>query len=202
MTANPKNVQPSDKSDEALVRLFNAGQKSAFDHLVRRHQDKIFNLCVYYLGDGQEANEISQEIFIKSYRSLGNFQFKAAFSTWLHRIAVNTCKNRLKSLEFRFKKRMRRLNLGPQKQSDPASLQIADKAGSPLRQLEQKERALQVRQAINALPDDKKTMIILRDIQELSYAEIVAITGLKTGTVKSRLARARLMLKDRLKHLL
>lgn len=202
MTANPKNLKPSDKSDEALVRMFHAGQKSAFDYLVRRHQDKIFNLCAYYLGDVQEANEISQEIFIKAFRSLDKFQFKAAFSTWLHRIAVNTCKNRLKSLEFRFKKRMRRLNLGPQEQSDPAPLQIADNAGSPLRQLEQKERALEVRRAIDALPDDKKTMIILRDIQELSYDEIAAVTSLKTGTVKSRLARARLMLKDRLKHVL
>ncbi len=206
MTVNLKQPEKPHGNDAALVRAFNAGQKDAFDLLVLRHKDRIFNLCIMYLGDYQEANDISQEIFIKVFRSLGGFKFKSAFSTWLYRIAVNTCKNRIKSLEFRFKKRMRRLyHPGISQSNNPSTgiaTEIADESGSPLDRLEKKERAIRVRQAINALPDEKKTMIILRDIEDFSYAEICAITGLKPGTVKSRLARARLTLKEKLKGVL
>jgi len=206
MTANLKQPKKPDGNDSALVRAFNAGQKDAFDLLVLRHKDRIFNLCLWYLGDYQEANDIAQEIFIKVFRSLGMFKFKSAFSTWLYRIAVNTCKNRLKSMEFRFKKRMRRLNHPGISQSNNPSAEIAseiaDESGSPLDRLEKKERAIRVRKTINALPDKKKTMIILRDIEGFSYAEICMITGLKPGTVKSRLARARLTLKEKLKGVL
>ncbi len=202
MTANIKQPKKPDANDAALVRAFNAGQKDAFDLLVLRHKDRIFNLCLWYLGDYQEANDIAQEIFIKVFRSLGGFKFKAAFSTWLYRIAVNTCKNRIKSLEFRFKKRMRRLNHPKNSQLNNPSAEITDESESPLTRLEKKERAILVRKAINALPDEKKTMIILRDIEDFSYAEITVITGLKPGTVKSRLARARLMLKEKLKGVL
>jgi len=206
MTANYKQHEKLSGNDAALVRAFNAGQKEVFDLLVRRHKDRIFNLCVWYLGDFQEADDIAQEIFIKVFRSLGGFRFKSAFSTWLYRIAVNTCKNRIKSLQYRFKKRMGRLNHPGINQSNHSSAEIAteiaDESGSPLVQLEKKERALMVRKAINALPDEKKTMIILRDIEDFSYTEITEITGLKSGTVKSRLARARMMLKEKLEGVL
>ncbi len=128
MNANLKQSKKPEANDAALVHAFNAGQKDAFDLLVLRYKDRIFNLCIMYLGDYQEANDIAQEIFIKVFRSLGGFKFKAAFSTWLYRIAVNTCKNRIKSLEFRFKKRMRRLNHPKNSQANNSPAEIADES--------------------------------------------------------------------------
>ena len=84
--------------DEALARAFQSGEKKAFDKLVLRYRDRIFNMCYRFLGDYQEAEDTAQEVFIKAYRSLKLFRFKSSFYTWLYRITVNTCKNKLKSL--------------------------------------------------------------------------------------------------------
>ncbi|MGD2268860.1 MAG: sigma-70 family RNA polymerase sigma factor [Desulfobacterales bacterium] len=172
-----------------MIRLFKDGDTSAFDDLVRKHQDRIFNLCYWFLGDYQEANDCAQDTFIKIYLNLPTFRFKSTFSTWAHRIAVNTCKNRLKSFQYRFSKKMLRLdNTGSLSGSRG---QIADETRSPEVAHQKKERRRLIHSAINALPLEKKTVILLRDIQGLSYEEIVQITGLKPGTLKSKIARAR-----------
>ena len=93
------------QEDAALVKAFQAGNKASFDELVLRHKDRLFNLCFRFLGDYQEANDSAQEVFVKIYRSLKGFRLESAFSTWLYRIAVNTCKNKLKSSEYRHKKK-------------------------------------------------------------------------------------------------
>jgi RNA polymerase sigma-70 factor (ECF subfamily) len=182
--------------DNDLIGAFQAGDKSAFDDLVRKHQDRIFNLCYWLLGDYQEANDCAQDTFIKIFRNLVKFRFESTFLTWAHRIAVNTCKNRLKSFHYRFSRKLaRRDNSG----RSPGSVDaIADETGSPEMALEKKERRYLIRRAINALPAEKKTVVVLRDIQGLSYEEIVKITGLKPGTLKSKLARARQDLKSKL----
>jgi RNA polymerase sigma-70 factor (ECF subfamily) len=181
--------ESSHNEDAALIRLFKDGDTSAFDDLVRKHQDRIFNLCYWFLGDYQEANDCAQDTFIKIYLNLPTFRFKSTFSTWAHRIAVNTCKNRLKSFQYRFSKKMLRLdNTGSLSGSGG---QIADETRSPEVAHQKKERRRLIHSAINALPLEKKTVILLRDIQGLSYEEIVQITGLKPGTLKSKIARAR-----------
>lgn len=182
--------------DNDLIGAFQAGNKSAFDDLVRKHQDRIFNLCYWLLGDYQEANDCAQDTFIKIFRNLVKFRFESTFLTWAHRIAVNTCKNRLKSFHYRFRRKLiRRDNSG----RSPGSVDaIADETGSPEMALEKKERRYLIRRAINALPAEKKTVVVLRDIQGLSYEEIVKITGLKPGTLKSKLARARQDLRSKL----
>ena len=86
------------KEDAALIRAFQAGNRSAFDQLVVKYKDRLFNLCFWVLGDYHDANDSAQETFIKVFRSLKGFRFESAFSTWLYRIAINTCKNKLKSL--------------------------------------------------------------------------------------------------------
>ena len=189
----------SPKEDAAMVGAFQAGDKTAFDKLVLKHKDRLFNLCYWFLGDYQEANDAAQEAFIKVYRSLKNFRFESAFSTWLYRIGVNTCRNRLKSSEYRQTRRMVRLDNPGASEDSNAFIEIGDESRSPLIELEKKERLMLIKKAIDALPTEQKTVVTLRDIEGLSYDEIAHITGFNLGTVKSRLARARLDLRERLR---
>jgi len=183
--------------DAALVRSFQAGNKAAFDTLVLKHKDRIFNLCFRFLGDYQEANDSAQEVFVKAYRSLKAFRFESAFGTWLYRIAVNTCKNKVKSLDYRYAKKMVHLD-NPGAAQAAHSPQIRDETPSPLAELERKERMELIQRAIESLPPEQKMVVILRDIQGLPYDDIADITGYGLGTVKSRLSRARLELRRKL----
>lgn len=198
MNKKPVHHSRTYREDAHLVREFQSGDKRAFDELVLRHKDRIFNLCYWYFQDYPEANEQAQEIFIKAYKGIKKFRFEAAFSTWLHRIAVNTCKNRIKSLEYRFRKKTDSLDNPGTADNLGSSEEIPDEIGSPEAALEKKQTTLLVQTAIKALPADKKTMILLRDVEGLTYEEIADITGLNQGTVKSKLARAREDLKKRL----
>jgi len=185
--------------DAELVKAFQAGDMESFDELVLRHKDSLFNLCFRFFGDQQEANDSAQDVFIKVYGSLKKFRLESSFSTWLYRIAVNTCKNRLKSLDYRIKKRMKRLDQQGNTHSDNPSPDMIDESSSPMIELEKRERSYLVRQAIDSLPGSRKMMVILRDIEGLPYEEIAEITGYNLGTVKSRLARARSDLRNRLR---
>ena len=187
------------KEDAALIRAFQAGNRSAFDQLVVKHKDKLFNLCFWVLGDYHEANDSAQETFIKVFRSLKGFRFESAFSTWLYRIAINTCKNKLKSLEYRKRKKMVRLENSSASGETNPSLEIKDETQSPLSRLESKEKLMLIGEAMNSLPSEQKTVMTLRDIEGLSYEEIAQVTGFNLGTVKSRLSRARLDLRKKLR---
>jgi len=197
-----KEIRPSIRSslnDSALIKAFQAGESGVFDKLVLRHKDKVFNLCYRFLGDHQEANDSAQEIFIKVYQSLKKFRYKSSFSTWLYRITINTCKNRIKSMEYRFKKRMKRLDIQEMPTHGNPSNEWVDESQSPMAALEKKERSRIIQEAINSLPETKRTMILLRDIEGLTYDEIAEVAGLNLGTVKSKLARARADLRDKLR---
>jgi RNA polymerase sigma-70 factor (ECF subfamily) len=188
MTENKKH---SAEKDILLIQDFMEGDSRAFDQLVLRHKDRVFNLCYGYFNDYQEANDIAQEIFIKVFKSIKKFRQESSFSTWLYRIAVNTCKNRVKSLEYRFKKWRKSIDNPLAQKEDSATMEIQNGSMSPSERLEQKERSSIVRGAINSLADGKKTIILLRDIEGFSYEEIANITGLNIGTVRSKLSRAR-----------
>lgn len=192
---------PADK-DSLLARDFQAGNSAAFDKLVVRHKDNIFNLCYWYLGDYEEANDTAQEAFIRIFRSLNRFRFKSAVSTWFYRITVNTCISRLKSLQYRKRKRMVSLDSSGTAEPHDHSVQLGDESQSPAKELEKKERLTLIKKAIDSLPPDQKMVVTLRDIQGLSYDEISSATGLKLGTVKSRLARARFDLREQLREVL
>ncbi len=190
MNKGPIPLRDTD-ADNELVRTAAGGDRQAFDDLVRRHQDRVFNLCLWFLGDYDEADDMAQEVFIKAFRSLKAFRFEAKFSTWLYRITVNTCKNRATSLEYRLKKWTDRLDAGDVNPGDAAAEDQRIQAASPQDQLEQKENIQQIRKAINGLSGDKKTVVVLRDMEGMAYDEIARITGMTMGTVKSKLARAR-----------
>jgi RNA polymerase sigma-70 factor (ECF subfamily) len=189
-----------DQPEAAWIRAFLANDRSAFDKLVVRHQDRVFNLCYRLLGDREEASDCAQEVFVKVYRSLKGFRGAASFSTWLGAIAVNTCKNRLKSKEHRFWRKVVRIDPPPKNDERTATLQLADPAPSPLAQLTQKEQDRLLQEAINGLPPEARAVIVLRDVEGLSYEEITQITGYNPGTVKSKLARARRQLRECVEH--
>jgi RNA polymerase sigma-70 factor (ECF subfamily) len=154
------------EEDAVLVKAFQGGDKIAFDTLVLKHKDKLFNMVYWFLGDYQEANDCAQETFIKVFKSIKTFRFESAFSTWLYRIAINTCKNRLKSSAYRWKQKTVPLENPGDAAGGGASSEIRNNAPSPAIELEKKEKL---------------------------------ITGLNLGTVKSRLARGRLALRNQLK---
>ena len=185
--------------DAALIRAFQEGDKAAFDKLVLNHKDRLFNLCYRLLGDYEEANDSAQETFIKVYRGLKKFRFESGFSTWLYRIAVNTCKNKLKSSAYRQKSKMVPLDNPVLANRSQPSREIQDESPSPAMELEKKERMRVIQEAIDALSPEQKQVVTLRDIEGFSYEEVAEITGFNLGTVKSRIARARQDLRKKLR---
>jgi RNA polymerase sigma-70 factor (ECF subfamily) len=192
-----KQVHPPE-ADADLIRAFQAGDKAAFEGLVLRHKDELFNLIYWFLGDYEEANDCAQDVFIKVYKGLKGFRFESAFATWLYRIAVNTCKNRFKSSAYRWRKKSIPMENSRGSEDRNPSLVVKNGSPSPLHELERKERSRLIHEAIRDLAEEQNRVIVLRDIQGRTYQEIAAITGLNLGTVKSRLARGRLELKKKL----
>lgn len=187
------------EDDAVLIRAFQAGDTSSFDKLVLKHKDRLFNLCYRFLGDYHEANDAAQDIFIRAYRSLQDFRFESAFSTWLHRIAVNTCKNKLSSFHYRLRKKTVSIHNPGVRENHNTALEIREESSSALNGLERKETLMMIQKALNALPVEQKIVMTLRDVEGLSYEEIAQITGLQLGTVKSKLSRARQAVKEKLR---
>lgn len=194
-----KKQESSLISDDQLINDFQKGKMKAFDQLVLKYQNKIFNLCYRFLGNYDDADDCAQDTFVKAYKNLEKFKCQSSFSTWLYRIAINTCKNKLSSLEYRFKTKMVWLDKPKQINNAHFHRELKDEAYSPSVLYEQKEKQALIHKAIESLPKKQKTVVLLRDIENLAYEEIVQITGLKLGTVKSKLARAREHLRIKLK---
>ena len=192
----------SSGEDALLIEAFQRGDKKAFDELVIRHKDRIFNLCYRFLGDYEEANDSAQEAFVKAYGSLNTFRLESAFSTWLYRIAVNACKNKLGSAAYRAKRKTVSLDNPGNSEDGPLPMEIQNGTPSPLARMEEKEKKALVQRALDTLPTEFKMVVTLRDVEGLSYEEIAEVTRLNLGTVKSRIARARTDLRNKLRGVL
>ncbi len=163
----------------------------AFEQLVQAYQGKVFNIALSIMGNRADADDAAQEAFIKIYRSIGAFHFHAQFSTWLYRVATNVCLDCL-----RRRKRAGAASLdGGEDGEEAAQLQVPDTGPTPEEAYGEKETVLLVRQAIGKLHAEHQKVIILRDINGLSYEEIAKIERCSVGTVKSRISRARNNLK-------
>jgi len=184
--------------DWELVLRAQAGDKRAFDLLVLKYQQKVANLIGRYVRDQSEVLDVTQEAFIKAYRALAGFRGESAFYTWLYRIAVNTVKNHLVAQGRR----------PPMDDVDAQTAEQLDGGGrlresaTPERQLLTDEIARTVQQALDALPEDLRTAIVLRELEGMSYEEIAAAMECPIGTVRSRIFRAREAIDKRLRPLL
>ena len=186
------------QADEILVKRVQQGDKTAFDLLVLKYQQKVANLVSRFVYDRTEVEDITQEAFIKAYRALANFRGESAFYTWLYRIAVNTAKNYLVS-------QSRRPPSTDVEASDAENME----SGSGLRDINTPEKSLltdeiiqTVQKTISGLPDDLRTAITLREFEGLSYEDIAEAMDCPIGTVRSRIFRARETIDDKLQSLL
>ncbi len=176
--------------DLELVRGSQRGDEAAFAELVRRHQQPVFRFCVRILKNAEDAEDIAQETFVQAYRNIGRFRPKAKFSTWLFTIARNLSLNLIRD-----EKRGRRIMVSVDDENAGVNL-VADAARRPDRQAAGGETSELVRAAIDKLMPAHKTIIVLRDLEGLSYDEIAEVMKCRAGTVKSRLSRARQHLKE------
>jgi len=188
----------SEQLDEDLVLRVQQGDKSAFDLLVIKYQHKIIQLVNRYVKDPSEAQDVAQEAFIKAYRALGNFRGDSAFYTWLYRIAINTAKNYLVS-------RSRRSSDYEVDVQDAEAIENAPQLQgmeTPERLLLNQEIIDTIKTAIDKLPEEMRTAIILREFDGMSYEEIAEAMDCPVGTVRSRLFRAREAIDNKLNPLL
>lgn len=187
-------VQVEENQSAELVRALRRGDDRAFAELVRLHQQRIYNLAYNYVKDEEEAKDLTQDIFITVHRSLAGLREEAKFGAWLYQLALNHCRNRYKRLQRRGFFRSRSID-------DPDAPLHLTTGESPEGLLVSKDQDQLVRQAIAELAPAEKEIVLLRDIEGLSYDEIGEVLAIPLGTVKSKLNRARLALKNRLEKL-
>jgi RNA polymerase sigma-70 factor (ECF subfamily) len=174
--------------DQQLVERAQRGDKRAFELLVLKYQRKLGRLLSRFVRDPAEVEDVTQEAFIKAYRALPNFRGDSAFYTWLYRIGINTAKNYLVALGRRAPTTTGFDNEEAEGFEDADQLRDAS---TPESELEGKEIAATVNRAMDALPQDLRTAITLREIEGLSYEEIASVMNCPVGTVRSRIFRAR-----------
>ncbi len=164
-------------TDEELVRGYGAGSPGAFDLLVRLHQRSVYRLCFRFVGNHEDACDLSQEVFLRAHCGLAHFKARSALSTWLYRIGVNVCLNRVGG------RRPATEELQEETTEDPGAI-------DPAEWLTTQQRSDALRHAIARLPPRQRTVVILRVYQELPHQEIATIVGISVGAVKANLFHA------------
>mgnify|MGYP003326782839 CR=1 FL=1 len=184
-----------EQSDLALVERVQRGERSAFDVLVLRYQQKVLKLVLRYVRDPMEAEDVAQEAFIKAYRAIGSFRGDSAFYTWIYRIAINTAKNALVA------RKRRPVDYGIDTQDpEQGALEARLTDGETPEQLALTDEIREtVNLAMGDLPEELRTAIVLREIDGLSYEEIAESMDCPVGTVRSRIFRAREAIDRRLR---
>lgn len=182
--------------ERSLLRRLRNRDERAFRELIDAHRDRVYNICYRMLGNRHESEDVAQEVFITVFKTIDTFREEAKFSTWLYRVAVNHCKNRIKYLARRYDKQREEID-------DQSSGVNGTPIGAPMphapdRALEGAQMEKLMQDAIATLDDEQRIVVVLRDVEDLSIEEICEITGLPDGTVKSRLHRARLVLRKKL----
>lgn len=175
--------------DRLLVQRAAQGDADAFAELVNLHQRMVYGLALRKLGNPHDAEEVAQTAFLNAWRGLKSFKGDSSFATWLYRLTSNACIDHLRQNGKRAEDRsLEDENLPP----------LPDHTPGPEEQALQRERQEALRKAIDQLPSEQRTILLLREMDGLMYEEIAQLLHLELGTVKSRLARARLALRDRL----
>jgi len=167
-----------------LIAKFKDGDTAAFEQLVRLYQDRVYSLCRHLLGNAHEAEDAAQDSFIKTYRNLRHFTPDASFYTWLYRITVNTC------LDYRKRPFFVSLFTKPEGEEEFLAWELPDDL-SPERLYESKQMGQALQQGLQKISPKLKAIIVLKEMEGLSYEEIAEVLEISLGTVKSRLSRAR-----------
>ena len=196
----PLRSRPEEREDREIIERVLQGDKEAFREIVLRYQTRIYNMTYRFLGNREEAEDLSQEIFLSIYRNLKNFRHESKFSTWVYRIVQNHCINRSAYLKRRHVSEHDSLTRHePEgRGNELAERALADPTESPEGNLQRREVERIVQQGISRLQEDFRQILILRDLEGRSYDEIAEILGISLGTVKSRIHRARMSLKAQL----
>ncbi|MEN8108012.1 MAG: RNA polymerase sigma factor RpoE [Pseudomonadota bacterium] len=184
--------------DQTLVERVQKGDKAAFDVLVLKYQNKIIKLVNRYVRDPDEAMDVAQEAFLKAYRAIDRFRGESAFYTWIYRIAINTAKNHLVASS----RRPPGSDIDAMEAEQYEGVAGLKEYDTPERLLLKDEIQTTIAAAIDALPDDLKTAITLRELEGMSYEEIAQTMECPIGTVRSRIFRARDAIDNTLKPLL
>ena len=198
----PKNTIPSPDPDLEALEAFRAGDAGAFDDLVRRHQTRVFRLSRRLLGDADAALDAAQEAFVKAWRALPRFKGEARFSTWLTRITINQCRNELRKR-------------GTVKHTRPLSLDdnvpgtdvrrsdsLQGSGPEPWAEARGQEVSDAFHEALATLDPEAREILVLKEVEALSYEDMAAVLDVPTGTIRSRLHRARAELRRRMEHVL
>lgn len=181
-------------SDDELVRRAQRGKTEAFEELVRRYEQKVYNITYRLLGNEEDATEALQDTFLRAYRSISRFKFKSSFYTWLYRIATNVSLTKL-----RRRKTQETVSLDePIKNTDDLKYDIPDSRSTPEQAFEQKRLRERLQEAIAKLPEEYRTVVVMRDLEGLSNEEVSATLGITVPAVKSRLHRGRMALREQL----
>ena len=174
---------PADRSDADLVSRAQAGERGAFETLVNRHADRLYVVVLRFCGNAHEAEEVTQEAFLRAWRGLHRFEGRSEFSTWIYRIGVNEAKRRLETRR-------------PTTSLEDSGIDVMDTRQSPAQRAEQADLERALEHAIGELPADHRLPLILRDIEGLSTSEAAKVMDLKEGAFKSRLHRARIAVRE------
>jgi RNA polymerase sigma-70 factor (ECF subfamily) len=190
-----KTIQNRIVHDEELILRLQRGDEWAFQLLVRRFRKKIFSVAYGITLDREESQDIVQEVFLQAYRNLSSFRGDASLSTWLHRITVNRCLNWKRKWARRFK--WMHVSTDHTDDNAPAA-EIESPLPNPEDRVADAQTRQQIENALKMLPEQIRTVFVLRELEGLSYDEIADVTGIKLGTVRSRLFHARKRLKEML----
>jgi RNA polymerase sigma-70 factor, ECF subfamily len=185
-------VAPDDEAD-LIVRL-RRRDEAAFNTLVRLHQAAVYRLLLRILGDAAEAEDVAQDVFVTVFKAIESFRGESKLSTWIHRIAQNHARNRLKYYGRRRRGMQRPIEDGTQEAS--AAPETGSRLPRPDHAVEGAQAEANLKQALSQLDAEQRELVVLRDLEQLSYEEIQQRTGLPSGTVKSRLHRARMTLHE------
>ena len=181
LPATPSSEAP--REIEALIQRCLQGDQLAWDAIVQQYRRKVFNVAYKFVGRHEEAEDLTQDIFIKIFKSLGTFDRRANFQTWLISVSRNLCIDHYRSV--------RQERQAIDHQIDPNELSPVAHEPGPIAAIEQQDRVLLLREALAALPESLRKAVLMRDIQELTYQEIADRLHLPEGTVKSRINRGR-----------
>lgn len=183
------------EEERHLVQRCRQADAAAFDQLVLTHQQQVFAVALRMLGHWDEAKDVAQDVFVLAYRRIGTFRGEAKLSTWLVAITMNLCRNRRRWWARRNRLIVASLDDPVEGEEGPMDPEVADPSPTPAAQAMGHEQQHQLMAALQLLDDESRSVVVLRDIQGLSYEEIAQALRWNLGTVKSRLSRARLRLK-------